>query len=137
MKIFDYMEQYGYEELALYTDEAAGLRALICIHDTTLGPACGGTRMWPFATEEEAILDVLRLARAMTYKSSLAGLDYGGGKAVIIADSTTDKSRGPIPRPRPFRRHHGGPFHHHRGRRRREPGRGPYAGGDPIRRRSP
>ena len=92
MKIFDYMEQYGYEELALYTDEAAGLRALICIHDTTLGPACGGTRMWPFATEEEAILDVLRLARAMTYKSSLAGLDYGGGKAVIIADSTTDKS---------------------------------------------
>ena len=92
MKIFDYMEQYGYEELALYADEAAGLRALICIHDTTLGPACGGTRMWPFATEEEAILDVLRLARAMTYKSSLAGLDYGGGKAVIIADSTTDKS---------------------------------------------
>ena len=92
MKIFDYMEQYGYEELALYADEAAGLRALICIHDTTLGPACGGTRMWPFATEEEAILDVLRLARAMTYKSSLAGLDYGGGKSVIIADSTTDKS---------------------------------------------
>ena len=92
MKIFDYMERYGYEELALYTDEAAGLRAIICIHDTTLGPACGGTRMWPFDTEEEAILDVLRLARAMTYKSSLAGLDYGGGKAVIMADSTTDKS---------------------------------------------
>ncbi len=92
MKIFDYMEEYGYEELAFYTDEAAGLRALVCIHDTTLGPACGGTRMWPFATEEEAILDVLRLARAMTYKSSLAGLDYGGGKAVIIADPTTDKS---------------------------------------------
>ena len=92
MKIFDYMEQYAYEELAFYTDEATGLRALICIHDTTLGPACGGTRMWPFATEEEAILDVLRLARAMTYKSSLAGLDYGGGKAVIIGDPTTDKS---------------------------------------------
>ena len=92
MKIFDYMERYGYEELALYTDETVGLRALICIHDTTLGPACGGTRMWPFATEEEAILDVLRLARAMTYKSSLAGLDYGGGKAVIMADSTIDKS---------------------------------------------
>ena len=92
MKVFDYMERYGYEELALYTDEAVGLRALICIHDTTLGPACGGTRMWPFDTEEEAILDVLRLARAMTYKSSLAGLDYGGGKAVIMADSTTDKS---------------------------------------------
>ena len=92
MKIFDYMEQYAYEELAFYTDEATGLRALICIHDTTLGPACGGTRMWPFATEEEAILDVLRLARAMTYKSSLAGLDYGGGKAVIIGDPTIDKS---------------------------------------------
>ena len=92
MKIFDYMDEYGYEELAFYTDQAAGLRALVCIHDTTLGPACGGTRMWPFATEEEAILDVLRLARAMTYKSSLAGLDYGGGKAVIVGDPNTDKS---------------------------------------------
>lgn len=92
MQIFEYMDEYGYEELAFYTDQSAGLRALVCIHDTTLGPACGGTRMWPFATEEEAILDVLRLARAMTYKSSLAGLDYGGGKAVIIADPNTDKS---------------------------------------------
>ena len=92
MKIFDYMDEYRYEEFAFYTDQTAGLRALVCIHDTTLGPACGGTRMWPFATEEEAIMDVLRLARAMTYKSSLAGLDYGGGKAVIIGDPNTDKS---------------------------------------------
>lgn len=92
MKIFDYMDQYDYEELVMYTDKEAGLRALICIHDTTLGPACGGTRMWPFATEEEAIRDVLRLARAMTYKSSLAGLDLGGGKALIIGDPHSDKS---------------------------------------------
>ncbi len=92
MKIFDYMGQYEYEELAIYTDKEAGLKALICVHDTTLGPACGGTRMWPFATEEEALLDVLRLARAMTYKSSLAGLDLGGGKALIIGDPNTDKT---------------------------------------------
>ena len=92
MNIFDYMDEYDYEQLAMYTDKQSGLRALICIHDTTLGPACGGTRMWPFATEEEAIVDVLRLARAMTYKSALAGLDLGGGKALIIGDPRTDKS---------------------------------------------
>ena len=92
MNIFDYMDEYDYEQLAMYTDKQSGLRALVCIHDTTLGPACGGTRMWPFATEEEAIVDVLRLARAMTYKSALAGLDLGGGKALIIGDPRTDKS---------------------------------------------
>ena len=94
MNIFDYMDEYDYEQLAMYTDKQSGLRALICIHDTTLGPACGGTRMWPFATEEEAITDVLRLARAMTYKSALAGLDLGGGKALIIGDPRTGKSEG-------------------------------------------
>ena len=86
------MEQYGYEELAIHSDKSTGLRAMICIHNTTLGPACGGTRMWPFVNEEEAILDVLRLARAMTYKSSLAGLNFGGGKALIIGDPSKDKS---------------------------------------------
>ena len=92
MKIFDYMEKYGYEELVMYTDKEVGLRAFVCIHDTTLGPAVGGTRMWPFGTEEEALTDVLRLARAMTYKSSLAGLDLGGGKALILGDPNTDKT---------------------------------------------
>ena len=92
VNIFDYMDEYEYEQLAMYTDKQSGLRAMICIHDTTLGPACGGTRMWPFATEQEAIVDVLRLARAMTYKSALAGLDLGGGKALIIGDPRTDKT---------------------------------------------
>ncbi|MEE9199081.1 MAG: Glu/Leu/Phe/Val dehydrogenase [Dehalococcoidia bacterium] len=92
MQIFDYMEKYGYEELVMYTDKEVGLRAFVCIHDTTLGPAVGGTRMWPFATEEEALRDVLRLAKAMTYKSSLAGLDMGGGKALIIGDPNEDKT---------------------------------------------
>jgi len=92
MKILEYMEKYGYEQLVLCTDKDAGLKAIISIHDTTLGPACGGARMWPFASEEEAILDALRLSRAMTYKSSAAGLDLGGGKAVIIGNSEKDKS---------------------------------------------
>ena len=62
------------------------LRAYIAIHDTTLGPACGGVRIWPHETEEDAVLDVLRLSKAMTYKSAAAGLPLGGGKAIIIAD---------------------------------------------------
>jgi len=92
MKILDYMEQYNHEQLAFYTDKAVGLRAIIAIHDTTLGPALGGCRMWKHATEEDAILDALRLARGMTYKSAAAGLNFGGGKAVIIGDPTKDKS---------------------------------------------
>jgi leucine dehydrogenase len=92
MKIFDYMGGHGYEQLVMYTDPEVGLKAIIAIHDTTLGPACGGTRIWPYPTEEEAILDALRLARAMTYKSAAADLPLGGGKAVIIADSHTQKT---------------------------------------------
>ena len=73
-------------------DDATGLRAIIAIHSTKLGPSCGGTRFYPFASEEEALADVLRLSRAMTYKSAAAGLDLGGGKAVIIGDPRRDKS---------------------------------------------
>lgn len=76
----------GYEQVTVFTEAEAGLKAIVAIHDTTLGPACGGTRIWPYAGEEEALGDVLLLARAMTYKSAVAGLDIGGGKAVIIAD---------------------------------------------------
>ena len=92
MKVLEYMERYGHEQLSVYTDAGVGLRAFIAIHDTTLGPALGGVRVWPHATEEEATLDVLRLARAMTYKSAAAGLSFGGGKALILADPHTDKS---------------------------------------------
>src|SRR5690625_915006 len=92
MKIFSYMEKYNYEQLVFCQEESSGLKAIIAIHDTTLGPALGGTRMWPYETEEEAIEDALRLARGMTYKNAAAGLDLGGGKAVIIGDPQKDKS---------------------------------------------
>ena len=92
MEILGYMDRYGHEQLAMYTDSAVGLKAIIAIHDTTLGPACGGTRIWPYSTEEEAIQDVLRLAQAMSYKAAAAGLPLGGGKAVIIADPHTEKT---------------------------------------------
>jgi leucine dehydrogenase len=86
------MERYDHEEVLFCFDRPTGLRAIIAIHNTTLGPALGGTRMWPYATEAEALHDVLRLSRGMTYKSSLAGLDLGGGKAVIIGDARTQKT---------------------------------------------
>ena len=86
------MEKHDHEEVLFCFDRPTGLRAIIAIHDTTLGPALGGTRMWPYASEDEALHDVLRLSRGMTYKSALAGLDLGGGKAVIIGDARTQKT---------------------------------------------
>lgn len=92
MKIFEYMGKYDYEQLVFCHDEQSGLKAIICIHDTTLGPALGGTRMWTYETEEAAIEDALRLARGMTYKNAAAGLNLGGGKTVVIGDPKKDKS---------------------------------------------
>lgn len=92
MEIFTYMENYDYEQLVFCQDKNSGLKAVIAIHDTTLGPALGGTRMWTYATEEAAIEDALRLARGMTYKNAAAGLDLGGGKTVIIGDPRKDKN---------------------------------------------
>jgi leucine dehydrogenase len=92
MKIFEYMQKYDYEQLLFCQDESSGLKAIICIHDTTLGPALGGTRMWTYESEEDAIIDALRLARGMTYKNAAAGLNLGGGKTVIIGDPRKDKS---------------------------------------------
>lgn len=92
MEIFKYMEKYDYEQLVICHDKTSGLKAIIGIHDTTLGPALGGTRMWNYATEEEAIEDALRLARGMTYKAAAAGLNLGGGKTVIWGDAKTQKS---------------------------------------------
>ncbi|HZT08720.1 MAG TPA: Glu/Leu/Phe/Val dehydrogenase [Chloroflexota bacterium] len=82
----------GFEQVVFCHDRASGLKAIIAVHDTTLGPALGGIRMRPYPTEMDALNDVLRLARAMTYKGALAGLDLGGGKSVIIGDPRTDKS---------------------------------------------
>lgn len=92
MEIFKYLEKYDYEQLVFCQDNQSGLKAIIAIHDTTLGPALGGTRMWTYASEEAAIEDALRLARGMTYKNAAAGLNLGGGKTVIIGDPRKDKS---------------------------------------------
>lgn len=92
MDVLEYMGAWGHEQIMMCSDPAAGLKAVIAIHDTTLGPACGGLRIWPYETEEEAIRDALRLSRAMTYKSAAADLPLGGGKGVIIADPNSQKT---------------------------------------------
>jgi leucine dehydrogenase len=92
LALFDYMERYDYENLFLCQDRSIGLKAVIAIHDTTLGPATGGCRMWTYGDEDEGIEDALRLARGMTYKYAAAGVNLGGGKAVILGDPKRDKS---------------------------------------------
>ncbi len=87
MRLFD-----EHEQVVICHDADAGLRAIIAIHDTTLGPALGGIRMWTYPTDEAALVDVLRLSEGMTYKNSLAGLDLGGGKTVVLGDPRTDKT---------------------------------------------
>jgi leucine dehydrogenase len=89
MKLFDTIAGMGHEQLVLCQDLASGYRGIIAVHSTVLGPALGGTRFWNYATDEEAIVDALRLARGMTYKNALAGLNLGGGKSVIIGDNKT------------------------------------------------
>ncbi len=92
MEILEQMGAEGHEQLVMVSDAGSGLKAIIAIHDTTLGPACGGTRIWPYKSEQEALWDALRLSKAMTYKAAAADLPLGGGKGVIIADSHTDKT---------------------------------------------
>ncbi len=92
MPIFAHPEFDGHQEVVFGHDPQCGLSAIIAIHNTNRGPALGGCRMWPYASEAEALTDVLRLARGMTYKSALADLPLGGGKAVIIGDPHEDKS---------------------------------------------
>lgn len=87
MKIFDTLASMGHEQVVLCHDESSGYRGIIAIHSTVLGPALGGTRFWNYASDEEAIVDALRLARGMTYKNAVAGLNLGGGKSVIIGDN--------------------------------------------------
>ena len=92
MEIFDTREFDGHELVVFGHDARTGLRAIIAIHSTALGPAAGGCRMWPYATTAEAVADVLRLSRGMSYKNAMAGLPLGGGKAVIIGDSRKAKT---------------------------------------------
>jgi len=86
------MGRLGHEEVVFFSNKEVGLRAIVAIHSTILGPALGGTRMWNYSSEEEALRDVLRLSRGMTYKAAAAGLGLGGGKAVIIGDPKKDKN---------------------------------------------
>ena len=90
--MFDRLAADDYEQVVLCQDRASGLRAVIAIHSTRLGPSLGGTRFYPYADDASALEDVLRLAKGMTYKSAAAGLDLGGGKAVIIGDPATDRT---------------------------------------------
>lgn len=87
--ILPLLEAGGHEAVLLCTEPAAGYRGIIAIHSTVMGPAAGGTRVWPYATEGEAVVDALRLSRGMTLKNAMAGIPFGGGKSVIIADSRT------------------------------------------------
>ena len=92
MFTFEKLYAEGHEEVVFFSDSSCNLKAIIAIHDTTLGPALGGTRMWPYASIDEAITDVLRLSKGMTYKAAVSGLNLRGGKAVIIGDPKIDKS---------------------------------------------
>ncbi|HVE62512.1 MAG TPA: Glu/Leu/Phe/Val dehydrogenase dimerization domain-containing protein [Mycobacteriales bacterium] len=87
-----FSDSSGHEQVVFCEDPSSGLRAIIALHSTALGPGLGGTRFYPYATEEDALADVLRLSRAMSYKNACAGLDHGGGKAVIIGDPVLDKT---------------------------------------------
>ena len=92
INLFELLKDYEHEQVVFCYDKATGLKSIIAIHDTSLGPALGGTRMWNYQHESEALIDVLRLSRGMTYKSAISGINLGGGKAVIIGNPHTDKS---------------------------------------------
>jgi leucine dehydrogenase len=92
MDLFEEMKTKGHEQVVVCSDVASGLSAIIAIHSTRLGPALGGCRMWPYPSFDSALLDALRLSKAMTYKAAIAGLFLGGGKSVILGDPRKDKS---------------------------------------------
>ncbi|HWU42356.1 MAG TPA: Glu/Leu/Phe/Val dehydrogenase dimerization domain-containing protein, partial [Bdellovibrio sp.] len=95
MGTFEVISKHGdHEQVVFCNDPHVGLKAIIAIHNTALGPALGGTRMWNYKNEDEALVDVLRLSKGMTYKAAASGLNLGGGKAVIIGDPKTQKSEG-------------------------------------------
>jgi leucine dehydrogenase len=89
MKLFETLSEYGHEQIVFWSEPELGYRGIIAIHDSTLGPALGGTRFWNYASDEEAITDVLRLSQGMTFKAAVAGVALGGGKSVIIGDNRT------------------------------------------------
>ncbi|MDO8667223.1 MAG: Glu/Leu/Phe/Val dehydrogenase dimerization domain-containing protein, partial [Gemmatimonadales bacterium] len=86
MELFNLLAEHDHEQLLFCHEPSSGYRGLIAIHNTTLGPALGGTRYWKYASEAEAVIDALRLSKGMTYQAAVAGLNLGGGKSVIMAD---------------------------------------------------
>ena len=92
MSVFDHAEFDHHEAIHFFDDPSTGLKAIIAVHSTALGPAAGGCRRWQYATDEDALTDVLRLSRGMTYKNAVAGLPFGGGKSVILASADSPKS---------------------------------------------
>lgn len=92
MGVFQDLENYGHEQIAFFHDKESGLKAIIGVHSTVLGPSLGGCRMWKYTDEQAALRDVLRLSRGMTFKAAVAGLNLGGGKAVVMADARTEKT---------------------------------------------
>src|SRR2546429_3526701 len=89
LDLFSLLAEHGHEQVSAYYEPSTGYRGIIAIHSTVLGPALGGTRFWSYASDEAALIDCLRLARGMTYKAAVAGLNLGGGKSVIIGDNRT------------------------------------------------
>ena len=92
MSVFEAADFDHHETVSFFHEPRSGLNSIIAIHSTALGPACGGTRMYPYANDEQALADVLRLSRGMSYKSAIANVPLGGGKAVIIGDPARDKN---------------------------------------------
>jgi len=92
MTVFDHPEYEGHEEVAFFADAATGLRAIVAVHSTVAGPSGGGLRFYPYVNDADAVTDVLRLSKAMTWKMALAGLPFGGGKSVIVGEPARDKT---------------------------------------------
>ena len=92
INLLEAMNEQGHEQVVHFSDSGSALKCIVAIHSTVLGPAIGGLRMWPYAAEDDALRDVLKGSRAMTYKAALAGLNLGGGKAVLIGNPESDKS---------------------------------------------
>jgi len=89
MNVFELLSSYGHEQVVFWSEPELGYRGIIAIHDTSMGPALGGTRFWNYSSDEEALVDVLRLSQGMTYKAAIAGVNLGGGKSVIIGENRT------------------------------------------------
>ena len=132
MSLFGHLDAYDYGEVHFKLDKATGLRAIVAVHDTRLGPSLGGCRFIHYDTEEDAVIDALRLARGMTYKAALAGLAHGGGKSVLIRPPQHLRPGRPLPRLREVHRRPARPLHHGRGQRDGARGHGGHPLGDQV-----